>query len=43
MMVPHCCNNTNPHMGGFIENFKMALSIIFGDFNIHLDNTFRKN
>ena len=43
MMIPHCCNNTNYHMGGLIENFKMAFEVFFGDFNLHLDNTFRKN
>jgi len=30
-------------MGGFIENVKMAYTILFGDFGSHLDNTFRKN
>ena len=42
-MVPHCCNNTNYHMGGFVENVKMAYKIFFGDFESHLDNTFIKN
>ena len=43
MMVPHCCNNTNYHMGGFVENVKMAYTILFGDFGSHLDNAFRIN
>lgn len=43
MMVPHCCNNTNYHMGGLFENLKMAYQMFFGDFENHLDNTFRKN
>ena len=43
MMVPHCCNNTNYHMGGLFENLKMAYEIFFGDFENHLNNTFRKN
>ena len=43
MMVPHCCNNTNYHMGGFVESVKMAYKILFGDFGSHLDNTFIKN
>ena len=41
-MVPHCCNNTNYHMGGLFENLKMAYQMFFGDFENHLDNKFKK-